>query len=150
MITIIRIRAIQYADLSDITYAGPSLGYWTVLEPTLGIVNCCLPIMQPSMNTTLRSRAFTWAVPSQDRVLIYQNSNHESRGKSTRTNRVINGGNSSSSRQGWQGIDHSQTEDAYPMISASDKRFESGNDSTQEENTIEITRDWKVESEDNV
>lgn len=34
-------------DLADFTYSAAALSRWSVLEPTLGIVNACLPLMRP-------------------------------------------------------------------------------------------------------
>lgn len=34
-------------DLADFTYSAAALSRWSVLEPTLGIVNACLPLLRP-------------------------------------------------------------------------------------------------------
>ena len=43
----IRLRAIYSLDLINITSSVVDLGFWTALEPLLGIINACLPMLQP-------------------------------------------------------------------------------------------------------
>ena len=58
-ITILRIRALYDLDLNDITYSIAPMGLFTLLEPTLGIINACLPVIQPILHKCLQSRVFS-------------------------------------------------------------------------------------------
>lgn len=49
VITVLRIVSIPQLDPSNITYSGIDLGYWTNLEPLLGILNACLPVIRPAL-----------------------------------------------------------------------------------------------------
>ncbi|MCJ1456493.1 hypothetical protein MMC28_006854 [Mycoblastus sanguinarius] len=61
VITILRIKAFHDLYLADLTYSLASGGLWTVLEPTLGIINACLPVIPPVIQRLSNSRAFSWA-----------------------------------------------------------------------------------------
>lgn len=41
-------------DLVDFTYSSAMLTVWSVLEPTLGIVNACLPLIRPATDKLFR------------------------------------------------------------------------------------------------
>ncbi|CAI6285216.1 unnamed protein product [Periconia digitata] len=49
-ITIMRVIYIEKINYEDLTYTGSLLTAFTVLEPTLGIVAGCVPIMSPSIS----------------------------------------------------------------------------------------------------
>jgi len=34
----------------DISYQLAKIGYWSILEPALGIINCCLPVLAPVLS----------------------------------------------------------------------------------------------------
>ena len=36
------------------------MGLWTLLEPTLGIFNACLPVIQPVLHKLSASKLFSW------------------------------------------------------------------------------------------
>jgi hypothetical protein len=48
-------------DLVDFTYASADLAVWSVLEPTLGVVNASLPVLRPIIARIFSSPAFDWA-----------------------------------------------------------------------------------------
>lgn len=47
--TILRIVSIQRLDNMDLAYSFEDVAYWSVLEPLLGIVNACSPIIRPAI-----------------------------------------------------------------------------------------------------
>jgi hypothetical protein len=48
-------------DLVDFTYASADLALWSVLEPTLGVVNASLPVFRPVLARIFNSSKFDWA-----------------------------------------------------------------------------------------
>ena len=61
IISAFRIKSIADLDFTDFTYSLINDGIWSALEPLLGIVNACLPILQPVIakvgETSLFSRS---------------------------------------------------------------------------------------------
>lgn len=61
IISAFRIKSIADLDFMDFTYSLINDGIWSALEPLLGIVNACLPILQPVIakvgETSLFSRS---------------------------------------------------------------------------------------------
>lgn len=64
VLTILRINSVQILDLTDVTSSCAPLALWTVLEPTLGVVNACLPVMRPALQKIFGSDAILWTLLS--------------------------------------------------------------------------------------
>ena len=60
MITIFRIVSVAHLDLLDLSYTAVDDAIWSILEPCLGIVNACLPVLQPALAKVFSSKAFAW------------------------------------------------------------------------------------------
>lgn len=60
VVTILRIVSIQRLSLPDFTNSVTDVVYWSVLEPLLGIVNACLPVMLPALQRIFKSDIFVW------------------------------------------------------------------------------------------
>lgn len=62
IISIIRLVAIKRLNLnSDVTYDIVLDDICTSLEPTLGIINACLPVLQPVLSKLSGSTIFSWS-----------------------------------------------------------------------------------------
>ncbi|RDL41292.1 uncharacterized protein BP5553_01271 [Venustampulla echinocandica] len=61
IISILRVVAIQELDYSDVSYNIVWDTMWTVLEPTLGVINACLPMLQPVASKASNSQLFSYA-----------------------------------------------------------------------------------------
>lgn len=62
VISIVRIVAIKELDLSsDVTYDLVLDDVTTALEPTLGVINACLPILQPVVSKFSGSTMLVWS-----------------------------------------------------------------------------------------
>ena len=61
IISIVRIDAINRLDYSDITYSVVLDSICTGLEPTLGVINACLPLLQPVVSKCSGSTLFSWS-----------------------------------------------------------------------------------------
>ncbi|MCJ1285448.1 hypothetical protein MMC26_004788 [Xylographa opegraphella] len=56
-ISVVRIVALATWDFSDFSYGLGKVAYWSTLEPALGVINCCLPVLQPVLSK-LRGTSF--------------------------------------------------------------------------------------------
>ncbi|MCJ1438914.1 hypothetical protein MMC27_008304 [Xylographa pallens] len=56
-ISVVRIVALATWDFSDFSYGLGKVAYWSTLEPALGVINCCLPVLQPVLSK-LRGTTF--------------------------------------------------------------------------------------------
>ncbi|OSS43564.1 hypothetical protein B5807_11729 [Epicoccum nigrum] len=46
-ISIIRITVLLNIDFTDLTYTGHYAAFWSIVEPAVAIINCCVPMMRP-------------------------------------------------------------------------------------------------------
>lgn len=60
IISLLRIVWLYTWDLSDLTYTVTPGAIYTVLEPTLGVVNACLPTIKPAIVKLFGSKALNW------------------------------------------------------------------------------------------
>lgn len=51
-------------DLHDFSYSYADLGMWSIVEPQLGVVNACLPVMRPLLHQAMQYKAFRRFFPS--------------------------------------------------------------------------------------
>ena len=61
VVSLLRVLFINNLDLVDFSYSSNGLGRWSFLEPSLGVVNTCLPVMRPALLKILGSHTMTWA-----------------------------------------------------------------------------------------
>ena len=77
-----RIVASVQFDPLDFTYGLAKLAIWTDLEPTLGIINACMHIMQPALRRLVRTAdsqdSGRTAMSSSVRRLRTKSTNHSS------------------------------------------------------------------------
>lgn len=48
-ISLLRVITIANWDLDDVTYSAAGVSVYSVLEPTLGVINVCLPTIRPAI-----------------------------------------------------------------------------------------------------
>lgn len=61
ILSIVRIDANNRLNYSDITYSAVLNRTCSALEPTLGVINACLPILQPVVSKCCGSTMFSWS-----------------------------------------------------------------------------------------
>ncbi|KAI1264449.1 hypothetical protein F5Y18DRAFT_81799 [Xylariaceae sp. FL1019] len=61
VISLLRILAILSWNLDDSTYTGTGIAIYSILEPTFGVVNTCLPTIRPALRKLFDHDAFTVA-----------------------------------------------------------------------------------------
>lgn len=60
IITILRIVSVVNLDLNDLSYSGIDDAIWSELEPCLGIINACLPVLPPVMSHIFHPAVCRW------------------------------------------------------------------------------------------
>ena len=60
VVTILRVVYLLTLDLEDFAYSSAMLTVWSVLEPTLGIVSACIPLLRPAIERVFRPGRFSW------------------------------------------------------------------------------------------
>lgn len=60
VITILRIKTLYDLDLTDITYSVAQMAMWSSLEPLLGIISACLPVIYPALRDLCAHKVFAW------------------------------------------------------------------------------------------
>ncbi|KAI0518555.1 hypothetical protein F5B22DRAFT_599651 [Xylaria bambusicola] len=59
ILSLLRIVSIPAWDLTDPTYTGTGITVYSILEPTLGVVNACLPTMRPALGVIFKNGPFS-------------------------------------------------------------------------------------------
>ncbi|KAI1427606.1 hypothetical protein F5Y12DRAFT_142312 [Xylaria sp. FL1777] len=49
ILSLFRIIALQTWDLSDVTFGSPQVSIYSSIEPTIGVINACLPTIKPAI-----------------------------------------------------------------------------------------------------
>lgn len=52
----LRLTAIRRLDFTNFTYTAAQVEIWSILEPYLGIINACIPVVQPALRRLFRVR----------------------------------------------------------------------------------------------
>lgn len=50
IVTVIRIKVIIDFDPADTSGGLGPITFWSILEPLLGVINCCFPVIQPAIS----------------------------------------------------------------------------------------------------
>jgi hypothetical protein len=50
-------------DLHDFHYTYADLGMWSIIEPQLGVINACMPVMRPLLSRAAKSKACQRVLP---------------------------------------------------------------------------------------
>ncbi|KAI1505915.1 hypothetical protein F5X99DRAFT_366534 [Biscogniauxia marginata] len=58
VLSLLRVVSLLEWDLTDITYTGTRIAIYSILEPTLGVVNACLPTIKPALHKISRTHPF--------------------------------------------------------------------------------------------
>lgn len=59
VLSAVRIHAIATLDYEDFSYSVVPDGIYSVLEPCLGVINACLPVLQPIVNKLTNNTLFS-------------------------------------------------------------------------------------------
>lgn len=77
VISAIRVVFLARWDLSDISWGMWKGAVWSILETTLGIVNCCLPVLGPIAENVYRSAMWTRCIGKKGNTPRSKASYHE-------------------------------------------------------------------------
>lgn len=58
-VTGVRIKVILEFDPRDASYGLGPITFWSILEPLLGVINCCLPVIQPAISALTGQRLWS-------------------------------------------------------------------------------------------
>ena len=61
IISAFHLKSITEYESANLTHSILNIGIWTFLEPCLGVINACLPVLPPAAQRSFPSRAMTWA-----------------------------------------------------------------------------------------
>lgn len=61
IISVLRVVSVKQLNYSDLSYNVVLDVMWTTLEPTLGIINACLPMLQPVASKISQSQLLSYA-----------------------------------------------------------------------------------------
>lgn len=64
----LRIPFLKIWQTSNFTYGKRQIAYWSLLESTLGIIDCCLPITDPIISAATFSELWTRSNPSHGKA----------------------------------------------------------------------------------
>lgn len=146
IISIIRMQSLITLDFSDISYNMLNPVFWTVTEPSLAIINACLPIMRHLMKHLFGQRSWVGSnvrtkgasgsntfERMQDGELPLTNLHDKQQGTTTSIIKAPASANSS-------------REIIHPSTHENDDNSSEGNVEIQPRNTIQVTTQWKISS----
>lgn len=79
--TTFRLVELARLDLDDVTYNLAKVALWTGMEPMFGVVNACLPVIQPVIKTVLESNIFSRWSRSSTNTKAWTNSSSSKSGR---------------------------------------------------------------------
>ncbi|RYP79462.1 hypothetical protein DL770_006643 [Monosporascus sp. CRB-9-2] len=135
ILSLIRVISVLRWDLTDITYTNTRIVIYSILEPTLGLVNACLPTIKPALHAIFGTGTQTRTRISKDRSSMNNSSlaallDHQ---VSPTINDPYND-------------NFVRLEDSIPLAHIHTERFTNAN--AEDINTITVTRRWDVDSSD--
>uniref|UniRef100_A0A8H7KCA7 Glucose-methanol-choline oxidoreductase N-terminal domain-containing protein n=1 Tax=Bionectria ochroleuca TaxID=29856 RepID=A0A8H7KCA7_BIOOC len=130
IISMLRVISVSQWDLDDVTYATTNVSIYSGLEPCLGVVNACLPTIQPTIKSIFGDVVASW-------------SSHDSQG--TPIDTKISRNRERQNAQYIRDQNFRRLEDDIPLTTI---QSDHGGDSDQNNNgnTITVTRQWEVDS----
>lgn len=151
IISILRLNELARLDLNDLTYNLAKVAVWTGLEPMLGVINACLPVIQPVVKKILESNIFSRSSRNRNNSKVWMSGSSKS-GKKSNTGNInsfhrleetsyplAEGIGTLTQISGPQSQSFSTSDD----IEAQKKELHPRSHST----TINVRRDWEVQIE---
>ncbi|KAI0419310.1 hypothetical protein F5X98DRAFT_373108 [Xylaria grammica] len=129
VISLLRVIWVSSWNLSDLTFGVVDVTIYTILEPLLGVVNACLPIVKPALVRIFNPGGQIW---SSTKIESW---------KTTSTSATQKRRSPPSNRANFDRLHN-----GIPLISIHASKPPTHNADTDEENTITITRGWYVDS----
>ena len=77
VISAIRVVSLARWDFSDISWGMWKVAVWSTLEPTLGIINCCLPVLNPVAETVHSSAMWAKCIGKKSSTPQGRTSHHK-------------------------------------------------------------------------
>ncbi|GAW11902.1 hypothetical protein ANO14919_012550 [Xylariales sp. No.14919] len=129
VISLLRVIWVSSWNLSDMTFGVVDVTIYTILEPLLGVVNACLPIVKPALVRIFNPGGQIWSSTTIEFWKTTSTSATQKR-RSPLSNRA----------------NFDRLHNGVPLTSIHASKPPTHNADTDEENTITITRGWYVDS----
>lgn len=127
--SLLRILWLLNWDLADMTYTVTPGAIYSILEPTLGVVNACLPTIKPAINKMVGASTWNWTTRG------YSSNNKKASSAASKDRKIPSAVNREFVR----------LDDDIPLTSV-----QAGNQSNvnveEGGNTITVTRAWEVDN----
>ena len=142
MISLQRVLWLKHWDLTDLTYGATLGACWSVLEPTLGVVNACLPTMRPSLRKVFNKEVLAWPKVNRN----YLTMDRQSKQICVESSNLP----ANSDKIGSLRLKELQTTFSKPQVIAdyqavSDNKMRLDN-VKPDSNVIQVTRTWNIET----
>ncbi|KAI6080694.1 hypothetical protein F4821DRAFT_275689 [Hypoxylon rubiginosum] len=137
ILSLLRIIFVNNWDLTDVTYTAPLTTIFTILEPTLGVVNASLPVMKPALDRIFHLEIFNWT-KEVFTGCSWSNTTNVNTGN-TSQDRLPPSANKSGSNGRSVQLSDGITLPTIPSRNSTTGDMES-------ENIITVTRGWEVDS----
>ena len=140
VVTILRIVTAAQFDIDDFTYGFAKLAIWTDLEPTLGMVNACLPVIQPALIRVLGSRRHECKTSfiSSSVARLRSKSNNGSKNRKFNDSYLLTETGTTESYVG---------SNSKPSSTMEDMEAQEVHSSMEPRSEIKVKKDWQVVSE---
>lgn len=139
VITILRVVAAVQFNMLDFTYDLAKLAIWTDLEPTLGMINACLPVMQPALRRVFGTdnKIVSRTATSSSAARLHTESTRKSKFRKLDNSYALTGAGVTETYVGTSGVANSLGEDleGYP-----------GEATVKGKDGIRVQRNWHVTS----
>lgn len=133
VLSLLRVIYLHNWDLNDVTYSSTTISIFSILEPTLGVINASLPVMKPAFNMILNSRPLDRTKQAFTRGSFSNSNATTSRDrKPSSANKSISNGRSVRLSDGI-------------LLSTIPSRASLA-ENIGDENTITVTREWEIDS----
>ena len=142
MISLQRVLWLKHWDLTDLTYGATPGACWSILEPTLGVVNACLPTMRPSLRKIFNKDVLAWPKVNRNYLTMDRQSKQncdESSNFPTNSDKI----DSLRLKELQNPFSKPQIVADYRAVSDNRMRLDHGK---PDSNAIQVTRTWNIET----
>lgn len=151
VLTTIRVKAVWDFDFNDATFNVVPVAIWSVLEPTLGVVNACLPVMRPALQKLFGLQSKIWTLLSNARTESKSLKSSKLLSRSIKEETALNRSYGNDSQKFERGQYALREQKHVTQVDGAENAFRESetqqrNQANQIPNVIEVTNTWDVQS----